>query len=112
MSQANDRDLHDRFALLRQEDAGGAPPLAAVLAVARPTGKTAPRPGRWAPVLALVALAVALFVVSVLGPNGQRQPLVDLATARWQGPTDFLLQVPGAEYLETVPTFTADWRNR
>lgn len=112
MSQADDKDLRDHFAPLRQEDARNAPPLAAVLATARRRGKVGARPVRWAPAIAAVALAVALFVVSVLGPNGQRQPLVDLATARWQGPTDFLLQVPGAEYLETVPTFTADWRNR
>lgn len=112
MNQENDRDLRDRFLPLRQEDAGGAPPLAAVLAAARRMGRAPARPGRWVPVLAVVALAVALLIVSVLGPNGQRQPLVDLAAARWQGPTDFLLRVPGAEYLETLPTFTVDWRNR
>ena len=58
-----------------------------------------------------VVAAVVFVVVSVLAPNGQRQALVSLATARWQSPTDFLLRVPGAEYLETMPSFTTDWRN-
>lgn len=111
MSQADERDLRDRFATLREKDARAAPPLAAVLAAARRTGNAGPRPLRWAPALAAVAVAVVLVVQTVLGPNGPRQPLVDLATARWHSPTDFLLELPGAEYLEAVPGFTTDWRN-
>jgi len=111
MSQANDSDLRNRLATLRQEDAREAPSLAAVLAAARRTGRVGPRPLRWVPAIAAVAVAVVFVVVSVLAPNGQRQALVSLATARWQSPTDFLLRVPGAEYLETMPSFTTDWRN-
>jgi len=114
MTDMPDRDLRDRFAALRREDAAGGPSFHVVRAAAR----SAPGP-HWSrsPILAVTAvvlLAVTAFVI--LRPRGPRAPLVSLATTRWQSPTDFLLQVPGAEYLTTVPKLTyridiPEWRN-
>lgn len=44
---------------------------------------------------------IALVAILTLG-RGHRTP-VDLAGVRVRVPTDFLLQVPGAELLRTVP---------
>jgi hypothetical protein len=114
MNEMPDQDLRDRFAALRQHDAAGAPSFEAVRAAARSGPEV-----HWSrsPILAaaaVVLLAVTAFVV--LRPRGPRAPLVSLASTRWQSPTDFLLQVPGAEYLNTVPklTYRIDipaWRN-
>jgi hypothetical protein len=44
----------------------------------------------------------------VLAPHRKRAALVDLASVRWEAPTDFLLRTPGTELLRTVPTFTLE----
>ena len=110
-----DRDLRDRFAGIRREDAAGAPSFHALRAAAG-LGTQAHR--RMAPIPALAAAAVlALAAILILRPHTPREPLVSLSTTRWVSPTDFLLRVPGAEYLSTVPKLTyritaiPNWRN-
>jgi hypothetical protein len=105
MTEHNDHDLGERFHALRREDADTAPTFHATLAAARARA-TAPRLGRRA--LGLSAAAVAAAAVGVAGvalllARPDRQITVDLATVRWEAPTDFLLHVPGDELLRTVP---------
>jgi len=103
MSQPNDQDLRDPFAALRDEDTAHAPPLSTLLAQAR-RRRPAHRPlKRFAPAIGAAAAAI-LLAVALLRPGSDQRPLVSLADARWQSPTDFLLRVPGAEYLESVPS--------
>lgn len=116
MTAPEDQDLRDRFAALRREDAAAAPPFDAVRASAVRPPSRRPRLARWAPAITVAAAAV-LVALGVLRMRQPREPLVSLATTRWQSPTDFLLRVPGAEYLEGVPRLsswipqTTDWRN-
>jgi hypothetical protein len=106
MTERNDHDLGDRFHALRREDAATAPPFRATLAAAR--ARAAARPGRRG--LWLRAAAVAVTVVVVTGvavalrfSRPHRRMTIDLATVRWEAPTDFLLRVPGDDLLRTVP---------
>jgi len=102
MNQPGDQDLRDPFVALRHEDAAHAPPLDTLLAQAR-RRRPAHRPlKRFVPALGAAAAGI-LIGVALLRPGSERPPLVSLADARWQSPTDFLLRVPGAEYLESVP---------
>ncbi len=116
MNRPMDGDLRDRFAALRREDAMGAPTFDAMRASAVQQRSAGPRLMLWAPALAIVAGAV-MVAIGVLRTRPPREPLVSLAATRWRSPTDFLLRVPGTEYLETVPRFSfrfstnADWRN-
>lgn len=114
MNERPDQDLRDRFAALRREDAAGAPSFQAMRTAARP----GPGPDRRRFLVPAIAVAALLLgAVTILRSRAPRQPLVSLSAARWQSPTDFLLQVPGAEYLTTVPRLThritdiPDWRN-
>jgi hypothetical protein len=103
MNQPEDRDLQDRFAALRREDAASAPAFTAP----RTPALRPPLLGlRLVPALAAVGLAIVLVAGGVLVFRPHRAPLVSLAATTWQSPTDFLLRVPGAEYLETVPRLT------
>jgi hypothetical protein len=107
MTEHDDRDLGERFRALRREDAAAAPAFQATLARARGAGK----PRRRALGLA-VALVVASVVVALLG---RRRPPTDLANVRLKTPTDFLLTLPNADLLRTVPeigrvTITLDRR--
>lgn len=97
MIERDETELRERFAGLRREDGAGAPAFRRSLLAARA------RPGRRglgftaAAMLALVALVVTLTV-----RNSHRTP-VNLAGVRVHAPTDFLLTLPGAELLRTVP---------
>jgi len=105
MNDAADRKLRDRFAALRREDAAAAPAFAALRSTA---ARQPPRRGRLVPLAGAIAVAVVAIVAAfgLLRSRAPREPLVSLSTTRWQSPTDFLLRVPGAQYLETVPRLT------
>jgi len=105
MTEHDDHDLGERFHALRREDAAAAPPLRATLTAARA------RPHHRRPGGAAVATALALVaLVLILTLRSRHGGTVDLAGVRLRTPTDFLLHVPGAELLRTVPRFTFDWR--
>jgi len=102
MSERDDHDLRDRFQQLRREDMAGVTPFHAALAAAAARRPASPRP----PALRLAAAAAviaALAVAVVVATRGRHGMAIDLARAPWEVPSDFLLQVPGAELLRTVP---------
>ena len=104
MTERNDSDLRDRFRALRREDAAAAPPFDATLTAARARRVAPPRrPRGW---LAAAAVAVAGVAVALLLTRPDRHGrTIDLATVRWEGPTDFLLVLPGDELLRSIPRF-------
>jgi hypothetical protein len=102
MIERDDHDLRKGFAALRREDAAGTPLFQATVAAAR--ARQAAAPGRRAVWLAAVIVAVAaVLVVSTRRERGSSRLEIDLATVRWQAPTDFLLKLPGDELLRSVP---------
>jgi hypothetical protein len=64
-----------------------------------------------------VAVAAAIVLIALLLARPDRTPpsmasqVVDLGTAAWQSPTDFLLITPGSEILRSVPAVGSpgDW---
>jgi hypothetical protein len=98
---ARNANVGHRFRALRQEDAGGAPPFGATLeaAYARP----APPPRRRRLALGGAALIAAAAVVLLVQRTRPPRPALDLAAVRLPTPTDFLLRLPGADLLRSVP---------
>ena len=94
---SNDRDLRERFAALRREDASQAPEFDAVLRHAR-RSKTAW--SRWAAAAAMVVVAAVLLVKFYPRPAPPTQSITE-----WKSPTDFLLETPGRDLLQTMPSF-------
>jgi anti-sigma factor RsiW len=92
----NDRDLRERFAALRREDASQAPEFSAVPGRAR-RGK--PAWSRWAAAAAMVIVAAVLLVKFYPRPAPPTQSITE-----WKSPTDFLLETPGRGLLQT-PSF-------
>jgi hypothetical protein len=102
MIERDDHYLRKAFEALRREDAAGTTPFRATVAAARARPAAAPRHR----VLRLVAAVVALVAVVVVSTRRERDGVrlqIDLATVRWQAPTDFLLKLPGGELLRSVP---------
>jgi len=115
MNESGERELRERFERMRREDLAGGPSLRATLAGAQRRHARRGPPVRR---VAAGAIAVATVVVAAVILDfwlGPRDPRIDLAATRWRGPTDFLLRLPGADYLRTVPRLDAsavtDWRN-
>ncbi|HXI62893.1 MAG TPA: hypothetical protein VNH14_00135 [Gemmatimonadales bacterium] len=99
MIDRDEHELRERFAALRREESAGAPEFRRMLAAAR----TRPRSGRRdVGFLAAAALVLIAFVAILTVRHEHRTP-VDLAGVRVHAPTDFLLKLPGAELLRTVP---------
>ena len=109
MNASDDRDLRERFAALRDEDAAGAPPLSRVLRVR--TVRPPARPARWIPVAALVTAAALTAVVLVLKSRGA-EPSIEEAIAQaqsissWTAPTDEWLTLSGLEIPNSVPSLS------
>ena len=102
MTERNDHDLGEHFHALRREDAAAAPPFHATLAAARAHAAAPPR--RRTLGLAVAALVVASVALALLFTRPDRRGVtISLATVRWEGPTDFLLVLPGDELLRAVP---------
>jgi hypothetical protein len=54
-------------------------------------------------------MAVPLLLVLTIRPQVAPTPASQqIPSLEWKGPLDFLLQTPGSELLNTVPTFNAD----
>jgi hypothetical protein len=109
MTANDDRDLRERFAELRDEDAAGAPAISRVLrgVEASPTA----RPVRFIPVAALVLAAALTAAVLVLKPRGS-EPTIEEAIAQaqsmssWTAATDEWLTLSGLEIPNTVPSLS------
>lgn len=105
-----DQPLRDAFARLSREMAPLAPNAERFIERARVAGR--PRGAvRLAPGLALASLLAVLAVVAVWDTRraGEREAVArqaaQLGNGQWRAPTDFLLDVPGAELLRTAPSF-------
>jgi hypothetical protein len=109
MTDRDDRDLRERFAALRDEDATGLPPLARVLRGhdARPPAR---RP-RLIPVAALTLAAAGTAFVLLLKPHGAEPSIEDaIAEAQsmsaWTAPTDEWLTLSDLEIPDSVPSLS------
>jgi len=95
----DDKDLHARFAELRDEERRLVPPFEV-----RTRAKI-----RWRALATAAAAALLLIIVVTIAirPRPARFSDADRAAARavaeWQAPTDSLLQTPGSELLTTTP---------
>jgi hypothetical protein len=105
-NDARDKDLRARFAELRSEEAADAPEFALP-----GSGKVHPRPRRWG-YIRVTAAACVVAVAFVIGlrliPRKPERNTTSVASlTEWKAPTDFLLETPGRELLETVPVIGA-----
>jgi hypothetical protein len=98
---APDSDVGHRFQALRQQDRGGAPSFGATLDAAY--ARRTPTHGRRGLALAAAALLAGVALVVFVERTHSPRPAPDLAIVRFQTPTDFLLRLPGAELLRSVP---------
>lgn len=97
----DDRDLREAFRAGRQAERKEAPPFARVLA-RRPRPRKTALP--W--LLAAGAVAAGLVLVSkVIRPPKGPPDALELArqVSSWRSPTEFLLQVSGAELMANPP---------
>ena len=111
---AHDRDdrLRDAFARLRREVERRVPDAARLLAY-RPAPRRAVQ--RRLALSAALSVVLMLALVTIRGeratpPNAGRNLLtraLALDGYPWRGPTDFLLDLPGAELARTTPSFDA-----
>jgi hypothetical protein len=100
MSERDDEELQERFAALRREHTIAAPVFRDTLAAAR----SRPHPGaRRRLGFAAGAALVLVALVLMLTVRNRHRTTVDLASVRVHAPTDFLLQLPGADLLRTMP---------
>lgn len=107
MIEHDDHELRERFASMRRENGAAVPAFRRSLATAR----VGPNRRRLGFAVAAV-LAVVALVATLTGRDRHPTP-VDLAGVRVHAPTDFLLKLPGAELLRTVPRLgrvSHDWR--
>jgi hypothetical protein len=98
----DETDLKERFGDLRREAAARTPSFHATLAAVKARRRAAPRHRALWLGGAVAVSAVLVFLLARRGQPGARMA-IDLASARWHAPTDFLLALPGEELLRTVP---------
>jgi hypothetical protein len=102
-----EQDQEKRLRALLDEAHRGdrAPPFRRIWEAAR-AGDRRRRP-LWVAVPALAA--VVLLLVWTTRPQVAPTPASQqIPSLEWSGPLDFLLQTPGSELLNTVPTFNSD----
>jgi hypothetical protein len=102
MTEDEDRDLRERFAAMRRGEEAGAPPIDRLLARARSGGEARRLAG---PGLAIAAAAAVLMALALLPRREPPPPSPVPLLTEWRSPTDFLLQTPGREILDTLPRF-------
>lgn len=111
MSSSDDTDLREAFRALRDEARRSAPSFSGL------TSPEAWRAGRRSRLRRRGALAVlmtaAVTVLALVVVRVPAKPLdyerftaetgIDLGEVGWQAPSDFLLEIPGADLLRTLP---------
>jgi hypothetical protein len=99
-----DTALRKRFAGLRQEEQQHTPAFAPLW-----SGRArAPHSGLWYIAAACVLIVVvAILLLRSQRPNRNEVSMVEIT--EWKAPTDFLLETPGREILQTVPEI-GRWR--
>ena len=115
MNESNDRALRDLYRRLKDAESAAAPSYGQVVKRAR--GEGALRPARRLVLAAgatvFIAALATYSILSRRAGNGQ------LATPAWRSPTAFLLDTPGRDLLNSVPTLATgtppaaslEWRN-
>ena len=98
-----DDHLKQAFAALRREDAAGSPSFQATVAAAHARRAGVPRRRALGLAAGMVVAVIAVVVASTWRAQKTDRLEIDLATVRWQAPTDFLLKLPGVELLRSVP---------
>ena len=93
----DDRSLRELFTRLKHEDRARTPLFRV------PEPRVATR-SPWVPRVAIAA-GIALVAIVLARPDrpSQNVSTVDLGTATWRSPTDFLLATPGSDLMRTVP---------
>jgi hypothetical protein len=109
MSDRFDQDLRERFAALRDEDAGRAPSLARFLR--RKTADPRPLAVRLLPVGILVAIAAVTAVVLVrtprdVSPSADEAIVQARSLSSWTAPSDAWLRLSGLEIPNSVPSLS------
>jgi hypothetical protein len=100
-----DTALRKRFASLRQEEQQHAPAFAPLWSVrARATHSK----GLWY-VAAAWVLIVVVAILLLRSEQTSRNEVSMVEITEWKAPTDFLLETPGREILQTVPEI-GRWR--
>src|SRR4051794_5364070 len=103
MNPHDDNPLAGLFTARERRDEAASPSFAWVLRrPARGTGGTRGR--RWVPA-AVGLLLLALIVFGIIGRRWPPAPEPAPTLANWKAPTDFLLDVPGGELLDSTPAF-------
>ena len=94
-----ERALRNRFVSLRQQEQQRVPAFVSLWGRKSPVQR---RKGLWlvAAACALIAVAATLLLRSER-PN--REEVLTVSITEWKAPTDFLLETPGREILQTVP---------
>ena len=96
-------DLRAAFAVVRREDAAGAPPFQAVLAASRRADHRR-RPWLMPALMGTMTAAVVAVALVAVTRRPDPRPPSPVSIEDWTAPTDFLLETPGRELLETVPS--------
>src|SRR6266851_2802279 len=105
-NRVNEQDQEKRLrALLDEAHRADRPPAFRRTWEAARVGNR-PRRALWMAVPALAAVAL-LLVWTARFQVGPTRPSEQIPSLEWNGPLDFLLQTPGSELLNTVPTFNA-----
>lgn len=99
-----DERLRDLFRAADRAQRAGAPPFAGLLRRERP-----PRTYRLALLAAAASLLLAGVIIHSLRASRPAPSAPDsfFSSVRWEGPTDFLLETPGKEILDTTPRIGA-----
>jgi hypothetical protein len=103
----DERRLRELFESARRRDEASAPRFLEVLRRERPTERAVriPLAARFAAIAIVLAL-IGLLAVSRRVARPTAVPPVTgelLSSARWSGPTDFLLTTPGRDLLRSTP---------
>jgi hypothetical protein len=98
----DEADLRAAFAVVRSEDAAAAPSYEAVLAASR---RIPQRRRPWLVPALTGTMAAAVVAVALVAVTRRPEPRLPspVSIEEWTAPTDFLLETPGRELLETVP---------
>jgi hypothetical protein len=101
---SDDTHLRRQFASLRRAEAASTPSFQAVIGDAR----RRPRDARWGLAIAagIVMTAIGGLILRTSQPPEAAIPRARVPElADWRAPTDFLLDTPGRELLQTIPDF-------
>lgn len=107
-----DNQVRQRFDQLKRDDAGRTPSFATVWHRARTRDDDGRSVALWFRLAAAAAVIVALIVASgvLLRRGSVEVPATEsyaVALSEWESPTQGLLQIPGQQFLSSVPQFDA-----